>query len=447
MHHNPTRNSRIKQAIGEMGPSAAATLINKIESKRAGGYDDPTFDLILPFARSILQSSGRKAAREATILRSFCVPFEDCLVNCNPAHIQPGRINRKSIIPVWNWVSTRLIPEKISSLTDEINRAVEAENLPHLRATCSSLYKDCADALQKALARAQGREKARQRLAVRLGPVSGIADAMEMYLGLRNAEGIGELRERLPAMTSQLEGHSLDSLTALLSEYFNRLPDVHGGITASFLARLKTPTHILHIPAKALGTTNADAISSTPFKIMGDILLFDIDCLVENIITQLRQNLPVGDILGNLEEFHQRVSSFDDEIDVPVKSAWGQRLAGARTRISDVLEREIRQFPGLMRDYVKDHGNRKNDFFSRPGATHDKSGSARTHQEKKLVHALELIKGCKPYLDQLSINNTMQKVENEIDQITDYARLIGKSAVLSKLEALAGQALDFSTGR
>jgi hypothetical protein len=270
---------------------------------------------------------------------------------------------------------------------------------------------------------------------------------MEMYLGLRNAEGIGELRERLPTMTSQLEGHTLDSLTALLSEYFDRLPDVHGGITASFLTRLKSPTHILHIPVKVLGSTNADLISSTPFKVMGDILLFDIDCLVEDIITQLRQNLPVGDILSNLEGFHERVSSFNEEIEVQVKSAWGQRLASARTRISDMLEREIRQLPGLMREYVKDHGNQKNDFFHPSGPAHDKIGSAPSQAEKMLVHALGLMKGCKPYLDQLSINNTMRKVENEVDQITDYARIIGKNSVLSNLEVLTGQALDFSTGR
>ncbi|HHK75323.1 MAG TPA: hypothetical protein ENJ57_09185 [Rhizobiales bacterium] len=447
MHHNPTRNSRIRQAIGEMNPSTAATLINKIESKRAGGYDDPTFDLILPFARSILQSSGRKAAREATILRSFCVPFEDSLVNCNPGHIQPGRINRQSIIPVWNWVSTRLIPGKISKLTDRINQAVEAENLPQIRAVCSILYNDCADALQKALTKAQKHEKTQKRLTARLGPATGIPDAWEMYLALRNAETLGELRERLPAMTSRLEGRSLETLTALMSEYFSLAPDIHGSITASFLTRLKTPSHILHIPVKVLGSADAGRICSTPFRILGDILLFDIDCLVDDLISQLRQSAPIGDILINLEEFHDLTGGFNSEVDVLARNTWGQRLGRARTRISDVLEREIRQLPALMREHIKTHGSRANDFFHPAGQKPGKAGATPLQGEEKLVHALALMKGCKPYMDQLSINATMHKVENEIEQITDYARIIGKSSVLSKVEALTAKALDFSTPR
>src|SRR3569833_2720405 len=159
---SPDKTGLLKSFLGALPGSMAARLATAVEVDRMMDGKALPHDDILESLRPVLRDQN---ARTLTPLRLFCHPFQDLLSSLPRRSKQKGVIARRSLEPVWNWVSKTLLPEESASYyhnskalivatKDEKAFARAAEFWPLAAAAMSASLKGAAP--RKALENVQG---------------------------------------------------------------------------------------------------------------------------------------------------------------------------------------------------------------------------------------------------------------------------------------------------
>ena len=98
----------LQNLLGKLPESAASKLAQAIEMDRLMDGHELPHDIIL---RGLRPSLGQ-SSRTLTPLRLFCQPFEDLLDSAPRKIKHKAVIARASVVPVWTWISTILLPDE-----------------------------------------------------------------------------------------------------------------------------------------------------------------------------------------------------------------------------------------------------------------------------------------------------------------------------------------------
>jgi hypothetical protein len=128
----------------------------------------------------------------------------------------PGRIARRSLEPIWQWIARDLAPRQASRFAHEVSAL--AGRPADIEAAARRFQDSIGRRVHDALACTRNDHKAERQLAGQIGTSRGVDEAREIAAILEARDRLCALGKRLPSSISNLSDHQLDNMKALLDQ-------------------------------------------------------------------------------------------------------------------------------------------------------------------------------------------------------------------------------------
>ena len=333
------KSGLLKSLLGKLPETAASKLAQAIEMDRLMDGHELPHDAIL----SGLRPSLGHSSRTLTPLRLFCQPFEDLLDSGARKTKHKAVIARASVMPVWTWVSTILLPAQTQTYLSAAKALILSGKPDEARAQTRSFWIVAASAMRAALGRDQ---------TAKLLGADEIADAREMALLLSEGEEIEKVQSRLPKPLPHLTEDILWQLRESYDALVLRNPDVAPFVAVVAMNRLQRPWEALSLPLMVSRQTSDALISKTDMGLVGEILFARMDAMKAAILAARHPMFDAQKLVADVGGFADLSSAVVKEIEVRRNGEWGQRLLKDRAAIGEVMdgfmERAIKELGGAL---------------------------------------------------------------------------------------------------
>jgi hypothetical protein len=349
---------RLRDYLRALTPEARAMLIAELERGLLRGEEVAGNDLVLQELRRAIRGAEQAAPRVGDAARLFFAPLEPFLTDDAVDHKRVGRLARVSLDPIWGWIGRDLMPAEARTLSEDINRALLADDRLKADQLTRVLQERAIQRIRETIDAVAGDEKARRRLAVQVGTPRALDDLNTVTRVLAIRDVLGNLARRLPDHTRAFEREQIDAVKALLDGATSpRSPDgaarkadvlLYGLVLV--MGRIEAPWQLIRIASRAAESDDTARVSETPFAVAVTIVLSEVECMVRELRVQLKAHRPVTSLLKRL---HDAARGLRTELDLSVDSPWSRQLTTIRTEISNLLKTEIDAAPGRVRRLLR----------------------------------------------------------------------------------------------
>lgn len=383
--------------LGSLPTHVAVRLSKAVEVDRlADGHGLP-HEVILEGLRPVLRRNDQHD-RTPTPLRLFCSPFEDLLISRPRTTKQKGRISRANIGPVWQWLSTLLIPKEAHDYEHEVKALVVAFKMDEARKRAMSFWQESSDAMRNALELEKSRKIAREALRDQLT----LADAEEMALLLAVGPEILDLQQKLPKPVPVFTDDLVRAARGVYDHFVATRPDAAPYVAVAAMNRLARRWEALRLPVLISRNSKDTLISSTDMGLAGEILFGDIDQLSQAIRAAKQPRFDVDALVDNIASFAELSSAVVKEMAVRRDGKWGQSLLKDRAAVGNVMD----EFMARAHKEIA-------------GALPLQSRFVDPERNERALRYATLIAGCKPFAAAGSFAASREEAHK---QCADYLR-------------------------
>lgn len=420
---NPEKLATVLKGVS---PTVARFVVREIEFNRRRGQDEPIYEMVLNSARGVIRQSGEKVDRVQTPKRLFCSFFEEFLVDRSLSRLQRGRIERASIEPIWDWLNAGWGPDDLSPIVAKMDAEIKRKNPAGVAPLARELCSRAASAIRKGIAAVQGDAEAQRRLGIRLGGSRILKDAVQIQRILCHMPTLVKVRSVIPNSTVLSSDEKVQHLADILRQGIADVPKHPELAIALVLGRLSRPVDITRIIVQVLGVNDGGRIQTSAYAPAIDILVYDMGLLGLEIIESLKERKGIAATLYWLSQLHEYSAELMDRVDISLKSEWGKSLLGVRNGVSAQLNSDISQIPLKLKELYR----------PRPDFSQVKVGGRNPDPMAvfEATHGLAMMVGCRPYLDQLSLNQVISTTETEVRR---YLRVLS-DAILNDVRSTKG---------
>ena len=308
---------RLRAYLLALTPQARRDLRHGLERGSVAG-DPSRAQVALEELRRLADDADGAAAR------LFFRPLAPFLIDDAADRPHPGRVARSSLPALWAFVRHDLVPDEAAAFTQAATEALEAGAVSHADRLANGFQDRVVAALRAAMANADD-ELGRRRLAMCIGTPQAIDEAAALRWTLRGRDGLAALAARLPAAIDHLPHNQVAAGMALI-ENAARPRDVFLYALLTVMGRLAAPWQVVRFAAHAASSNSAARIAETPYGIVVDILLADI----ERQIAALGAALAEADgaaAVALIRSIDATIRGLRAEIVIPVGSTLGRRLS------------------------------------------------------------------------------------------------------------------------
>ena len=310
-------------------------------------------------ARAI-RADAQPVPRIGDAARLFFTPIEPFLIDSRADHKRLGRIARVSLEPIWSWICRDLIPAEAKALSEDINRALFADDRAKADQLVRALQDRATQRMRDAVATIASDEKAHRRLAVQVGTPRAIEDVNTLISLLSLRDMLADLGRRLPNHIRVFDRDQIDTVKTFLdaAAASRPLPEA-GGLPQSdvflyglilVMNRLAAPWQLIRIATRAVESDDAARVAETPYAAAVTLVLGETESMVDELRSELKAGRPIISILKGI---HDAARGLRSEMDLSVESAWSRQVATIRTSVSSLLKAEIETTPGFVRRLLR----------------------------------------------------------------------------------------------
>lgn len=328
---SPDKTEILRAFLGTLPKDMATRLASAVELDRLVDGKALPHDLILEGLRPVLRTDEMHK-RTPTPLRLFCRPFEDLLVNAGVKEKQKGRILRAHVVPVWTWVSQRIIPAESKAYCSELRNLVVMRKYDDALARAEKFWPIAGEALAKALA-TDGKNAA-----LELGGAAAAADAEDMATVLKIGSFAVAVQNLLPKPTAALSEELLWGLRRVYDAVAENNGDAAPLISVIAMRRLCRPWEALKLALLVARQTQDTLISSTDMGLAGDVLLSDMEDARTAIMQIRHPQFDPDELITQLSSFTNISSAIVKEVEILRQGRWGQRLLKDRAAVGNVMD-------------------------------------------------------------------------------------------------------------
>ena len=349
---------RLRDYLRTLKPEARAMLVTELERGMLRGDEAAGNELVLQELRRTIRAAGQPVPRIGDAARGFFAPIEPFLIDDAADHKRVGRLARVSLEPIWEWIGRDLMPAEAKALSDDINRALLADDLVKVELLVRALHERAIQRIKETIEAAGGDEKMRRRLVVQVGTPRALEDVGTLLRILVLRDVLGDLGKRLPIHLRAFEGEPVDQVKALVeAAAAQKSPDLVARKAEIFLCglilvmgKLGTPWQLIRVATRAAESDDTARIAETPFADAVAIVLGEIESMVGDLRVELKARRPVTSLLKGI---HDAARGLRTELDLSTDSPWSRQLAAIRTDISNLLKSEIESTPGRVRRLLR----------------------------------------------------------------------------------------------
>ena len=400
---------RLRDYLRALKPEARAMLIAELERGLLRGEKVAGNDLVLQELRRSIRGAGQRIPRVGDAARMFFAPLEPFLTDDAADHKRVGRLARVALDPLWRWIGRDLMPAEAAALSEDINRALLADDSIKAEQLTRALQERAIQRIRETIAAVDGNEKARRRLAVQVNTPRALDDLGTVTRVLAIRDVLGDLARRLPDHMRAFEREHTDSIKVLLEgatsprspEGAARKADIFLYGLILVMGRLEAPWQLIRIACRAAESDDTARISETPFAAAVTIVLSEVECMVRGLRAQLKAHHRVTALLKNL---HDAARGLRTELDLSVDSPWSRQLTAIRTEISNLLKTELDSAPGRVRRLLRPRPLKE----IVPGSLLDAIDVSDAEVQVELVGA------CRHYASELAINEATMRTHAEL---------------------------------
>ncbi len=402
---------RLRDYLRTLKPEARAMLVAELERGLLRGEESAGSAIILQELRRAIRAEGQPVTRIGNAARLFFTPFEPFLIDDAADHKRAGRIARVSLEPIWGWIGRDLIPAEAKALSEDINRALLDDDRMKAEQLSRALQDRALRRIRAAMASVTGDDKARRRLAVQVGTPRALDDLATLTGILANRDLLNDLARRLPNHLRSFEREEIDAVKSLLEAATT--PKAQAGPAPAvktdvflygfvlIMGRLASPWQLIRIATRAAESDVAARIAETPYAAAVPIVIGEVECMVNDLRTELKARRPVASLLKNI---HDAARGLRTEIDLSGDSPWSRQLTAIRTEVSNMLRGEIESTPGRVRRLLRPRPNKEIPAGSQLDATD-------VSEAETLV---EFVAICRTYANELAVNEMTMRSYTEV---------------------------------
>ena len=387
-------------------------LIAELERAVLREEDIAGSELVLQELRRTIRAAAQPVPRIGDAARRFFMPLEPFLIEAPADHKRVGRLARVSLEPIWEWIGRDLMPAEARALSEDINRALLAEDRVKVEQLVRALHHRAIQRINAAIAALDANEKARRRFSVQVGTPRSVEDVTTLMhiLGIRDV--LAELARRLPDHFRAFEREQADEVKALFDTVFAQKSLQHAPLQKSELFlyglimvanRLAAPWQLIRIATRAVESDDAARIGATPYAVAVTIVLNELESMVGELRFELKAGRPLAALLKGI---HDAARGMRTEIDLSIDSAWSRQLAAIRSAVSNLLTAEMETTPGRVRRLLRPRP--VNEIV--PGSLLD---ALDVHEVETRV---ELVGVCRHYASELAVSEVTVRTYSELTQ-------------------------------
>jgi hypothetical protein len=335
----PTDKTALLQAfLGTLPEHTAMQLARAIEIDRLLDGSALPHDVILQGLRPLLRKIDA-TRRTPTPLRLFCRPFEDLMISGQRRERQRGRISRASVVPVWNWLNSALLPAQAKDYVEEI-RSLALAHKPDEALTCAQKFWPVAgEALRAAV------EADRKQACATLPNDHAVDDAGEMGLLLMAGSSMMAVQALMPKPTPAMTDDILHELRRIYEHVVVSVVDAAPYVPVVAMRRLEKPWEALKLALLVTRQTQDTLLSSTDMGLAGDVLFADMEDYRVGILAARHPSFDVDVLVDNLKGFTEISSAVVKEVEILRHGKWGQRLLKDRAAVGSAMDGFMERAP------------------------------------------------------------------------------------------------------
>ena len=408
---------RLRDYLRTLKPEARAMLVTELERGVLRGDEAAGNEFVLQELRRTIRAAGQAVPRIGDAARLFFAPLEPFLIDDGADHKRVGRLARVSLEPIWEWIGRDLMPAEAKALSDDINRALVADDGVKAELLTRALHERAIQRIKETIDAAGADEKMRRRLVVQVGTPRAFEDVDSLLRILVLRDVLGDLaRRRLPKHLRTFEREQIDQVKALVeAAAAQKSPDLAARKTDIFvcglvlvMGRLALPWQLIRLATRAAESDDAARVAETPFANAVAIVLSEIECMVSELRVELKARRPATSLLKGI---HDAARGLRTEMDLSVDSPWSRQLAAIRTDISALLKAEIESTPGRVRRLLRPRP--PNEIA--PGALLDAIDVSDTEM------LVEFVDACRSYANELAVNEVTARTWLELQHYLETA--------------------------
>jgi hypothetical protein len=403
---------RLREYLRNLKPEARALLIAELERAQLRGDDMTGSELVLEELRRTIRIEAQRVPRIGDAARLFFMPFEPFLIDAPADHKRVGRIARLSLEPIWGWIGRDLMPAEAKALTEDINRALLADDKTKADQLVRALHERAILRMRETLATVGTDEKAQRRLAIQVGTPRATDDVATLLHVLEVRDVLADLAKRLPNYVRAFEREVIEqakvhidaaSTAKPLGGDASRKADVIRYGLVLLMSRLAAPWQLIRLATRVAESDVAARIAETPYAAAVTIVLSEMEATVSELRTAFKAGKPVTSML---KELHGAARGLRTEMDLSVESAWSRQLAAIRSDVSNLLKSEIDAAPGRVRRLLRPLPARE----IRPGSTVD------SIEVDDVQARVEFVNACRNYAGELALSEVTLRAYSELTQ-------------------------------
>ena len=398
---------KLREYLRDLKPAARALLMGELERTLLSGGDLAGAEVILAELRREFRD-GVSDTNVGEAARLFFKPLEPFLVDDAPNHKHRGRIARRTLEPLWSWISTTVMEGDAQAYSVGVEAALGAGKTDELDLLVRAVQDRAVQAMQRSLAEMARDEKARRRLAGQLGTTRALEDVQALISILHSRDALAHLGSQLPPHIKSLSHGALENVKALIDVTLGSRSDMFLYVLVLVMSRLSAPWQLIRLAIRAAGSDVAARISETPYSLAVTIVLTEIERLVAELTADLKSGRGVA-VAALLKNVHDAIRGVRSELNLSGDTPWARQLTHLRSEISDLLTSEINLIPGRVRRLVRPRPMKD----ITPGSVLDEDDVKET--EALLGFAVV----CRTYAGELAINEVTQRVFHDLNQMLD----------------------------
>ena len=398
---------RLREYLQDLSREARAMLIAELERAMLRGQGDAGNELVLQELRRVIRGESPPTPRVGNAARWFFMPVEPLLMEGPADHKRLGRLARVSLDPIWQWIGRDLMPAEAKALSDDIDRALGAQDRPKADQLVRALQDRAVARMSEAVAALDGNEKARRRFAVQVGTPRAVDDVTALTRILAIRDQIADVARRLPDHIRVFDHDQVDEVKGIFESAKKGLQKPSQrkdlslfGLTMVF-NRLAAPWQLLRIATRTAESDDVVRIAATPYAAAVDIVLNDLEHMVGDLRAELKEGRPVASLLKTM---HDAVRGLRTEMELSIDSPWSRQLAAIRGAVSNLLTAEMETTTGRVQRLLRPRP--ANEIV--PGSMLD---ALDVHDVEAHV---ELVGVCRHYAGELAVSEVTMRTYSEL---------------------------------
>jgi hypothetical protein len=342
---------RLRAFLRTLPKETCGKILEALERAALAGESFPAAGMITAELTSILSAQRRKGPRVANPQRHFFAILEPFLIEETLPEKRIARIERASLSAIWSWLSRDLAPAEVAKYERGVVDAILGQDAEKARGLTVKFQKAIIPSIRAALG-AGADEAVHRKLVAQIGGLRPFEDLRELVLVLENRDALKTMAERIVGPIRQLDDHHASFIVGALGPYAKGGATLMPYAVAIAMSKLAVPSQIVRVAALAAESHEGVKIASTPFSVVVDILLADVERLIVRAETA-RQAREVGKLAAAAKDFAVTIRALVSDLDLAPEQGWAKRAGALRSRMAQLLRPEIETLPARVRRVLK----------------------------------------------------------------------------------------------